>query len=317
VTERGTAAEAAPGSTELVPTGCRARVMDRVRDHDRAYYWLMRAKRATWTLPGRNRRARLQTAGHLDSDRAVIVDISGPIGLGGILSWAGHILEFAAEHDRPVGLRFSSPTYRPTWPVEDWLECYFARSVPLPDDAVVVGVQTMPLGPLPLSIATGDRMVWQYLSIRPECVVGATDIPFRRFASVHYRGSDKYLESPRQTYAAVLGRVESEMAADGLDKLFVASDEDAFVQAAKVRFGESCWSLPLAAVSDGRRPPHFSDLPGQIKAAEALTTMVLLARSELCVRTDSALSAWAMTLPGSRRTVLVGPSENMKEGATC
>jgi len=58
---------------------------------------------------------------------------------------------------------------------------------------------------------------------------------------------------------------------------------------------------------DGRRPPHFADLPGEIKAREALTTMALLARSELCVRTDSALSAWAMTLPGQRRTVLVRP----------
>lgn len=308
MTERGAAAQAAPSSTELVPARCRALVMDRVRDHDRAYYWLMRAKRATWALPGRNGGARLRTGRQLASDRAVIVDISGPMGLGGILSWAGQVLQFGARYGRPLGLRFSSPTYRPTWPVDDWLDCYFARSVALPDDAVVVPAQSMPLARLPVSVATGDRMVWQYLSIRPECVAGAVKIPFGRFASVHYRGSDKYLEAPRQSYAAVLGRVESEMAADGLDKLFVASDEDAFVRAAQERFGESCWSLPLAAVSDGRRPPHFSDLPGQIKATEALTTMVLLARSELCVRTDSALSAWAMTLPGSRRAVLVRPA---------
>jgi hypothetical protein len=256
-------------------------------------------------IPGR-RAARK----HLTGDEALIADISTAMGLGGIFNWTGRILELAEKRHVPIEMRFSAPTYRPSWPVTDWLDCYFVRRRPGPADAVVVPAAALPLAAVTSPINELAGRVWDYLAIRPEMTAAAVGVPFESFAAVHFRGGDKYLEKPRVSYDLVLRRLEQEMQRDGLRKAFVASDEEAFVALARSRFGDDCWALPLNAVTTNGRPPHFSDVPGETKASEALATMALLARAQLCVRTESLLSEWAMTLPGQRRVVLVLPGQS-------
>jgi hypothetical protein len=284
--------------------GCASRtgIPERLRRHESLYYWANRTRHCTLVrrieeLPGRRHSRKL-----LASGAALTADVDAAMGLGGVLTWAARILELADHLDRPIALRFSAPTYRPSWPVEDWLDCYFDRRRPATRTDVIVRARYLPVSSG--GITELAPRLWQHLTIRPDCVTAAQTIPFTSFAAVHYRGSDKYLEAPRVAYDAVLRRTESEMVTHGLDKLFVASDEEAFVKLAAARFGGDCWWLPAMAVAKGTRPAHFTDVPGEIKASEALTTMTLLARAQLCVRTPSLMSEWAMTLDGRRTVVL-------------
>ena len=112
------------------------------------------------------------------------------------------------------------------------------------------------------------------------------------------------LEAPPVSAETVLRVVHDEMAFQGLDRLFVASDEPQFVEAARASFGDGAFSFSLEAVAteDGT-PPHFSPVAGETKAREALATMLVLARAKLLVKTDSLLSDWATTLASGQHVV--------------
>ncbi|HEX3830081.1 MAG TPA: hypothetical protein VHV82_22680 [Sporichthyaceae bacterium] len=283
------------------------KIAEQVRRHETAYCWAVKAVHCSAVRTATGLPARRAARKHLSGGDALIADIRAPMGMGGILSWSGRALEMAERLRAPVGVRFSAPTYQPDEPVADWLDSYFVRTRPCPRAAAVLSASALPLARTWRIPELAPR-VWEYLSIRPEMICQARGIPFSDYAAVHFRGGDKYLEAPRVPYELVLRRVEEQMRQDGLYKLFVASDEPGFVALAREHFGSDCWSLPLRAVTVDGRPPHFSDIPGQTKAEEALTTMTLLAGSRLCVRTESLMSEWAMTLPGDRRVVLVGPN---------
>jgi hypothetical protein len=49
-------------------------------------------------------------------------------------------------------------------------------------------------------------------------------------------------------------------------------------------------------------------LPGEIKAKEALVTMLILAQAAILVKTESLLSDWATTLAAEQQVHLVTPS---------
>jgi hypothetical protein len=234
----------------------------------------------------------------------VAFEIGGSVGLGGILSHACNALQFGREHGLDVALRFTSPLYRPSWDVDDWLDVYFVRLGPRPDRRQNVSVSILPHFP---DNPREPLLLWKYLTIDPEIVCDAERLcAGAPFAAVHYRGSDKFLESARVSEDSVLNRVETEMKRDGLSRLFVASDELRFVHLAKDRFGSAVFDLPCEAMALDGRPPHFLTIPGETKAREALMTMAILARSKLCVRTPSYLSQWAMTLASDQRAIVLG-----------
>ena len=98
------------------------------------------------------------------------------------------------------------------------------------------------------------------------------------------------------------------MQRDNLQRVFIASDEQQFIDHGAKLFGDTAFWLPLEAVSTTHYRPAFrrTDIPGEIKAREALVTMVVLSRARLLVKTASLLSAWAMTLADEpQRVVLV------------
>jgi hypothetical protein len=150
------------------------------------------------------------------------------------------------------------------------------------------------------------HLVWEYLEIRPELKAQADAfVGDARYAAVHYRGSDKFLEERRISSQLVLERLEREMRSATLDRVFIASDEPSFIEAAERRFGHDAFWLPCEAMAKDGRPPHFRDLAGELKAREALVTMILLSKAKLCVRSPSFFSAWAATLASHQRVVLV------------
>jgi hypothetical protein len=235
------------------------------------------------------------------------VEVRGKMGLGAVLSHAGNALYVAEQRDIDVALRFTSPTYAPSWGADDWLDCYFVRLGSHPGGRPVCDSHDVPLERAPQVRELGP-LVWTALRVRDEITSSAAAAADGVFAAVHFRGSDKWLEAPATTIDGILDVVENEMNRQGLGRLFVASDEPRFVEAAHARFGDCSFSLPTQAVAsaDGT-PPHFTNAPGETKAREALMTMLILARAKLLVKTESLLSDWAMTLATDQRVVRVGP----------
>jgi len=253
-------------------------------------------------IPGRAHARRLFTEGS-----AVTVEVGLRQGLGGILSNAAKVLQAAKLHHVDAALSFTSPTYAPSWGTHDWLECYFERLGSRPEHRPVCQFQHVPVLRAP-SPAESAALVWGALRIRDDIAAAAGAAAQGAFAAVHFRGSDKYIETPQVGADVVLDVVETEMRRAGLDRLFVASDEPRFTDLARARLGETVFWLPVEAVasSDGT-PPHFTDVPGEIKAREALTTMLILARAKLLVKTESHLSEWAATLASDQRVVRMTP----------
>lgn len=252
--------------------------------------------RDLWSRPGRRR------AWHAFGGTACKVEVSQAVGLGGILTHAAEALALGEKMGCQVSLSFAAPTYMPGGRKgADWLDAYFVRRGPkYTPDLPCVDAANLPYR-AELDLADKGRLVWGYLAIRPDIISHVRPFLTGDYAAVHYRGSDKYLETKPASRAKVLERVEYEMGARGLRRLFATSDEPEFVADARERFGDACFSLPQTAIARAGRPPHFSDVPGDVKAREALGTMVVLGGSRVCVRTESLLSEWASTL-SSRST---------------
>lgn len=234
---------------------------------------------------------------------SVAFDIGGKIGLGAILSHAAFSLRVGLDQGVDIALRFTSPIYRPANGPNDWLECYFVRrgrrpcAMPIIDSA---GLR------FDYNTARDHTLLWSYLQIKPEFVDAARELTDDGpFVAIHYRGSDKFMESKRVTEEVVLRRAEAEMRRHAIDRLFVASDEATFIERAKDRFGSAAFWLPCKAMASGSSPAHFSGSSGDTKAREALITMVALSRADICIRTPSFLSEWARTLSPDQDSILI------------
>ena len=230
-------------------------------------------------------------------------DIGGKIGLGAILSHAAFALRTGQRRGVDVALRFTSPIYRPDDGPDDWLECYFLRLGSKPNKIPIADSSGLRFD---YNTGRDHALLWSYLQIRPELVNAAIELTDDApFVAIHYRGSDKFMESKRVTEEVVLRRADAEMRRHAIDRIFVASDEAAFIERAKDRFGSAAFWLPCKAMAAGSSPAHFSGSSGDTKAREALVTMVVLSRADVCIRTPSFLSEWASTLAPAQESILV------------
>jgi len=126
--------------------------------------------------------------------------------------------------------------------------------------------------------------------------------------SVHFRGTDKALESGLVRPEAMFEPLDGEMAArGGAARLFVASDEAGFAERLARRYpAAECRSYNLGEVPAGVAR-HFSALPPGARAKEALVNMLALGKAPLCLRTASFLSAMTRVASPGLRTVTVNP----------
>lgn len=106
---------------------------------------------------------------------------------------------------------------------------------------------------------------------------------------VHYRGTDKWCEANRVSYEEVLNIVTTLLLEHEDAKIFVATDEVCFLQKIQDCFGERVFFIE-AQRFDGH-PVHYVSNKCFLKGKEALIDCLLLARSDILVRTNSNLSA--------------------------
>lgn len=116
---------------------------------------------------------------------------------------------------------------------------------------------------------------------------------FRGFTviGIHYRGTDKNTEAPRVPYERIfeeIDRVTEQCAAEPY-KLFIATDEKQFLDASIKRYGNRVIFLPAIRSLDGS-PVHTARGRGYQKGEEALLDCLLLAHTDILIRTLSNLS---------------------------
>lgn len=237
------------------------------------------------------------------------VNLSSPVGMGAVLCHALLLHAYFADEGVDAEIKASSPLYSEA--DEDFLARFFKRpsSVsslrPLGRSATEYLIRHVRPDHMPLGRAC-DLFTTHF---RPSDELGAaisaaTDIP-EFDLSIHFRGTDKFLESGHVGYEGMFAAIRAELAGRETGNVFLATDDAGFSAELKARFpGLNYTSYDLGEVEAGL-PRHFSDLSPTDKALEALVNIFLLARSKVCVRTSSYMSAASTFVNPALRTVTI------------
>ncbi|MEI8300976.1 MAG: nodulation protein NodZ [Chlamydiota bacterium] len=108
---------------------------------------------------------------------------------------------------------------------------------------------------------------------------------------VHYRSTDKWLEATPVSYQEVIEVIDNVIKShpEKTYRLFVATDEVTFLEVMKNRYD----IYYTNAQRMDKYPIHYVSEQGYLKGKEALIDCLLLAKSDVLVRTNSNLSAVA------------------------
>lgn len=238
------------------------------------------------------------------------LDLRAPMGMGALIA---HAILYHAHFEREgtaLRVRSGNPLYSQGG--EDVLAAFFEREPwpadlrPLSPAAEAFVLAFVRLHHLPL--AEARRIMARHF--RPnarlrEAIAGAAGEDARFDLSIHFRATDKYLESGRVTHQRMFAALDPHLDGRARPHVFLATDEPAFAAAARARYPQARWStFTLGEVEDGT-PRHFSSLSPEAKATEALVNIHLLARAPLCVRTSSYLSAISALVNPQLRTVTI------------
>ena len=124
---------------------------------------------------------------------------------------------------------------------------------------------------------------------------------------VHYRGTDKAIDAPRVTYDKVESTVRDQMGASGRCRIYLATDEQPFVDFMRARFPEQLLVRDMFRSADGR-PTDVVNADGNYqKGLDAVVDCLLLARTQFLVRTASNLSLCATLFNPRLPNLLMNP----------
>lgn len=139
------------------------------------------------------------------------------------------------------------------------------------------------------------ELIKKYVRIKPHIEQKINDYLDRLFKNnnvigVHYRGTDKALEAALLSYDKVIDEIKKEIKKNPKAKIFVATDEDKFLQAMQKNFPGRILSIDAIRSTNGR-PIHYSFGLKYQKGEDALIDAILLSQCSKLYRTTSNLSA--------------------------
>jgi hypothetical protein len=242
-----------------------------------------------------------------------------------------------AMHCEQAGLRpcfmSTSPPYVDPARGPDWYAYFFTNPRLTEEDQTRIRRREVPvcriahIGQLGLprdydsllTLGTAQGLVRDYIGLRPEvsnAVDAFVDQHFRgRFVlGIHYRGTDKWVEAPRLSFEEVTDSIQRVLARDDrFDCLFVASDEQAFVNHMVNAFQSR---MPVVCHDDQERSrtglavhQATSGQPFR-RGWEAVINSLLLSRCHTLIKTPSILSGWSKLFnPGLETIMLASPYE--------
>lgn len=143
------------------------------------------------------------------------------------------------------------------------------------------------------------RLIQKYIKIRP-AIQKKVDEFFQKnlqgnyVIAVHYRGTDKQMEAPRLAYEVVALAVEEYICKHSLPgyKIFVASDEQSFIDYMQAQFPEKVFNYPAARSGDDTALHVHAENP-YLNGEDAIIDCLVLARGDVLIRTSSNLSLWS------------------------
>lgn len=239
----------------------------------------------------------------------LVVNLNRPVGLGAVLCHALLLHAYFEDEGIDGEIRASSPLYSEAG--EDFLSRFFQRPAPVPSARALgnwsTGYLIAHVRPAHMPLGRACDLFARHFRPTDElnaAISAATDVSLFDL-SIHYRGTDKYLESGHVGYEGVFAAMAAELAGRETANVFLATDDAAFAAELKTRFpGLHYTSYDLGEVEPGL-PRHFSDLSPTDKALEALVNIFLLARARVCIRTSSYMSAASTFVNPSLRTVTI------------
>lgn len=145
-----------------------------------------------------------------------------------------------------------------------------------------------------------NTLIRRYIHFKPEILSFVRNFQKEHFEdhfvlAIHYRGTDKIVEAPRITYQAVLKNIQKilDEHATSPYKIFVATDEEAFLQTMINIYGDRVCFNPNATRSTTGKPLHFQSPDPYQCGLEAIIDALLLSKGNYLIRTSSNLSRWS------------------------
>lgn len=145
--------------------------------------------------------------------------------------------------------------------------------------------------------AAAHALIARHVRLRSHLAVKLEDFVAGRFTGtyvigLHYRGTDKHEEAPAVPYEVVAAAVRTAAAGAGDQpwRVFVATDDQRFLDFMIERFPDRLLYRPMFRSSDGRPIDVTNDDSNYQKGEDAVLDCLLLSRTSLLIRTASNLS---------------------------
>lgn len=146
-------------------------------------------------------------------------------------------------------------------------------------------------------------LIDKYLHVKQDILAEVAEFFERHFfgnfvISVHYRGTDKITEAPEVPFSVIQDKIVQTIIAMGYAnyKIFIATDEKAFIDYMMDAFGDKICFNEKAIRSINGEPLHFSAHNRYKLGRDAMIDAILLSRGDVLMRTSSNLSLWSTFL---------------------
>lgn len=190
----------------------------------------------------------------------------------------------------------------------DWWEYYFEPvTIGSPENMILIYLdngQKHVLAHNAISSISRERaceLIQRYVHIKPIVLDKINAFVRDNFKDnfvigVHYRGTDKTSEAPRVPYSRVYLEVQKTIASRDSQTtpyiIFIATDEQDFIEYMTKKFGEKVCFLDAIRSSDGK-PLHVHQAEPYRQGLETLMDCILLSKTNILIRTQSNVSAAA------------------------
>lgn len=247
------------------------------------------------------------------------VNIYGTNGFFAQLAWCISILAHCEQKGLIPAIQLTGPLYS-TEKGEDWFANYFETKLSVAAQNIRYTHIThitelgIPDYNATMTIENAHDLFNRYFSVKQEIAnyINAfidENMLGKNVLGIHYRGTDKSIEAPPVTPEYVLATLTNYLAAHPhINALFIASDEEAFIEWIKQRVKqvEIICHADIERSKDGIAT-HIRPLYGDnyIKGKEALVNSVLLSKCQVLIRTASYLSAWSSVFNPSLPVIML------------
>lgn len=236
------------------------------------------------------------------------VDIQTRMGMGAVLSKALLFHELAHLQGMTPEICSSNSLYSEDYQA-DFLEGYFYRPTakfsgkPLAGRSYLWALRN--IAPQELSIHRASELFRTYFSPRENVTDAVASVMNGRNnfdLSIHFRSTDKSLESGAPDTQAALDRVSQYLDTGETKGVFLATDDLAFQNAITSRFQQHRFITFNLVDLPADTPRHFSKMTPTEKATEALVNIFLLSKSPIIVRSSSYMSAISVIINPNMKT---------------